>query len=185
MLGPPMPPVPRAQPRPRSLSPWRSVIAGLLAGGVLVAGCGKKAGPSSEAPADAAAGDAPAAESMEPAMDDDGPGRILDDGLSRYELELEGYEDAMLSAGLELPGAVAQARTDQGKTSVPAADGGGDAAGARCERICGLATTICELRSHICELADEHPNELRYEQVCERASLDCQRATTACEGCDG
>lgn len=161
---------------------WRSVIAGLLAGGVLVAGCGKKAGPSSEAPTDAAGADAPAAESVEPGADDDG--RTLDDGLSRYELELAGYEDAMLAAGLELPGAVAQARADQGKASVPAADGGGDAAGARCERICGLATNICELRSHICDLADEHRNELRYEQACERANLDCQRATAACEGCD-
>jgi hypothetical protein len=176
--------MPRAQPRPRPLPTWRSVTAGLLAGGLLVAGCGKKA-PSTEAPADSAAADAPAAESMEPGVDDHGPGHILDDGLSRYAIELEGYEDALLSAGLELPGAVAQARADEGKASVPAADGGGDAEGARCERICELATNICGLRDHICELADEHRNELRYAQICERAELDCQRATAACEGCDG
>lgn len=153
------------------------MLAGLLAGALLVVGCGKKAGPSTEAPADSmpAAGDSAAAEpEAAPA----------DDGLASYEDELLAYEDAMLAAGLELPDAVVQSRTDVGQRSVPASNGG-DAGGQRCERIRGLATSICELRDRICQLGDEHREELRYQRACERATLDCERATEACEGCDG
>jgi hypothetical protein len=154
---------------------WLGLIGGVLAAGVLVVGCGKNK-ESTEAPGDASVADAPAAEEPEahPAVDD---------GLSAYVNELAGYEDAMLSIGLPLPGGVAQARTNEGRNSLPAGDGGGDA-GARCERICGLATNICELRERICGLVDEHRNELRYQAACERATLDCEHATKACEGCD-
>jgi hypothetical protein len=142
---------------------------------MLVGGCGKnKPAMGTEAPGDAseaAAGDSPSM--AEPA--DDG-------GLSDFELELEGYEDAMLATGVALPGVVMQARADLGKPSVAAtAD---DPTGQRCERICGLATNICGLRDRICELVDDHRNELRYVRACERANLDCERATEACEGCD-
>lgn len=160
------------QPKPA----WRSVIGGLLAAAVLVAGCGKKAAPGTEAPADAAGG----AEANEPAMAEEPP----PDELAGYERELVGYEDAMLAIGLPLAGAVAQARTDQGRNSLPAGDGGGEAGGPRCERICALTTNICELRDHICDLGREHAGEPRYERACERATLDCEQATEACEGCD-
>lgn len=173
MLGPPMP---RRTSCSSPSSSWRSVLAGLLTGAVLVAGC-SKAKPGTEAP-DAM----PAAEDTAAAEPEASP---LDDGLASYENELLGYEDAMLAAGLELPDAVVQTRTDAGQRSVPASDGGGDAGGPRCERICGLATNICELRDRICQLGDEHREELRYQRACERATLDCERATQACEGCDG
>jgi hypothetical protein len=153
------------------------VLAGLLMGATLVAGCAKKAGPSTEAPDSMpAAGDAAAAEPEAAPLDGD---------LASYENELLGYEDAMLATGLELPDAVVQSRTEVGQRSVPASDGGGDAGGPRCERICGLATNICELRDRICQLGSEHREDLRYVRVCERATLDCERATLACEGCDG
>jgi hypothetical protein len=147
-------------------------------GAVLVAGCAKKARPDTETPDDAmpAAVDAAAAEPEATPLEGD---------LASYENELLGYEDAMLAAGLELPDAVVQSRTEVGQRSVPASDGGGDAGGPRCERICGLATNICELRDRICQLGDEHREELRYARACERATLDCERATLACEGCDG
>ena len=170
------PPLPNRR-RPSCTSPasWRGVIAGLLAGAVLVAGCGKKAGPSSEAPEATAADASPGFETERY--------EVLD-GLGGYENELAGYEDQMLAIGLPLPGAVVQARTDQGRNSLPAGDGGGDAGGPRCERICGLATNICELRERICTLGAEHQGEPRYEHACERATLDCEHATAACEGCD-
>jgi hypothetical protein len=155
---------------------WLGVIAGVLAGAVLVVGCAKSK-PSTEAPGEAAVADSAEA-GAEPEAH-----RDVDDGLSAYLNELAGHEDAMLSIGLPLPGGVAQARTEEGRSSLPAGDGGGDA-GARCERVCGLATNICELRDRICGLVDEHRNELRYHNACERASLDCEHATKACEGCD-
>lgn len=154
---------------------WLGVVGGVLAGVVLVVGCGKSK-PSTDVPGEAGMADATAAEEPEahPA---------IDDGLSAYVNELAGYEDAMLSIGLPLPGGVVQSRTGEGRNSLPAGDGGGDA-GARCERVCGLATNICELRDRICGMVDEHRNELRYQAACERATLDCEHATEACEGCD-
>lgn len=173
MLGPPMQ---RARPRPGSFIAWPGVLAGLLAAAALVGGCAKK--PGTTVP-DAAMGGAEAAPS-----DDTSQAPARDEALLHYEVELEGHEDAMLAAGLALPPAAAQARSDRGKASVPASDGG-DARTSRCERICGLATSVCELRDRICDLADEHGSERRYAEVCERATADCERATQACEGCDG
>jgi hypothetical protein len=152
------------------------VVAGLLAGAMLVAACGKNA-PSTEAPGDAGAAEA--------AADSDDPQRFADDGLAGYENDLANHEDRMLSLGLPLPGAVTQARTSEGRNSLPMTDGGGETGGPRCERICELATNICELRDHICDLGSEHPNDLRYQRACERATLDCEGASEACEGCDG
>lgn len=182
-MTPPMPNRPNQTRGSCCTSPspsWLGVIAGLLVGAVLVAGCGKKGAPSTEAPAaEAGAGD-----SHEPAMAEEEPQHVLDE-LAGYEVELEGYEDSMLAAGVELPGAVAQARSERGMTSVPATEGGGDPAAARCERICVLATNVCQLRERICELSDHHRDELRYLEACERANHDCKRATEACDGCDG
>jgi hypothetical protein len=193
MLGPPMTPTTPTMRGPACTSPggssskwpfgaWRGVIVGLVAGAMLVAGCGKsKPSMGTEAPGDA--GEAASADSPSMAEPgDDGGAGLVDGGLSSYESELEGYEDAMLATGVALPGIVMQTRTDLGKPSVPAtAD---DPTGQRCERICGLATNICGLRDRICELVDDHGNELRYVRACERANLDCERATEVCEGCD-
>lgn len=162
--------------------PWRSVVMGLLAAAVLVVGCAKKAGPgypATEAPADAMAEGAEA----EPAPAEDG-GDWGDDSLVQAQTELEGYEDALLEAGVELPGDVAQARADMGKSSVAAGAGAGADAD-RCQRRCDLATNICGLSDRICALADDHGREARYARVCDRATLDCDRATEACEGCEG
>ena len=184
MLGPPMSQRPshdRNRPlRPASSpsSSWIGVLAGLLAGVVLVAGCAKNK-PGTEAPADGAAAD-----SSEAGVEAE-PYRAIDGELASYESDLAGYEDRLLALGLPLSSAVTQARTSEGRNSLPMGDGGGETGGPRCERICGLATNICELRDRICELGREHEDEPRYRAVCERATLDCEQATEACEGCDG
>lgn len=58
-------------------------------------------------------------------------------------------------------------------------DEGGDA----CGPICGPAEAICDLSVRICGLADEHEEEERYLDACERAEKDCARAAEACEEC--
>lgn len=150
------------------------MILGLLAGALLVVGCGKNA-PSTETPGDAGA--AEAGDSAEPV-------RIDSDDLSDYELELDAYEEDMLSAGYELPGLAVEARAAQGKVSTAASSAGADLVGPRCERICGLSASICGLGERICALSDQHDREPRYARACERATLDCERATEACEGCE-
>lgn len=56
--------------------------------------------------------------------------------------------------------------------------------GTRCERACSIKTTICSLADSICGLANEHPDEARYLEACERAHADCERASEACDGCE-
>lgn len=161
-------------------SPWGGVLVGMAVAALLAVGCGKNK-PATEAPADAAAASEPAAEHMEKAEDGGG---AWDDPLADAQAELEGYEDALLATGVELPGDVTQARADAGKASV-AAQAGADATTDRCQRRCDLATNICELRGRICAMADEHAGQARYAKVCGRATLDCDRATEACDGCEG
>jgi len=142
-------------------------------------GCSKKAAPATETPADA--GGMPAADEAAASADDG----AWADPLADYEVELEHYEDALLDAGVALPEGVAQARADEGKAAVADAAAGGDATPDHCQRRCTLATNICDLRGRICALADEHGGDARYARVCERATLDCEHATEACEDCEG
>jgi hypothetical protein len=52
-----------------------------------------------------------------------------------------------------------------------------------CAPICGPADAICDLSARICGLAEEHEEESRYVEACERAEADCERAAEACEEC--
>ena len=53
----------------------------------------------------------------------------------------------------------------------------------RCERICDLAETTCDLSARICALADEHVDDVRYEEACDRAKVQCEIASEACDDC--
>lgn len=146
----------------------------LFATAALGVGCAKKS-PATSAPRDASGGMAGAA------ADESAEWESQDDRLARIEAELDRYEESMLEAGVELPEPVQALRQDAGKSATPAA--AGDPA-QRCQRICDLSANMCTLRDRICELADEHTDDARYAATCERAGLDCDRATEACEGCD-
>jgi len=53
----------------------------------------------------------------------------------------------------------------------------------RCERVCELTETTCELQERVCTLADDHPDDVRYEDACRRAEDQCEAATRSCESC--
>jgi hypothetical protein len=53
----------------------------------------------------------------------------------------------------------------------------------RCETICGLAETTCELRDRVCGMAEDHPDDVRYEAACRRAGDQCSAATEHCDSC--
>jgi hypothetical protein len=53
----------------------------------------------------------------------------------------------------------------------------------RCERVCELSVTTCELQERVCGLADEHPDDVRYEDACRRAEDQCEAASRSCESC--
>lgn len=54
----------------------------------------------------------------------------------------------------------------------------------RCERICDLAEATCTLSDRICGLADEHVDDVRYEDACDRAESQCEAASEACSACE-
>ena len=134
MLGPPMT-------RGSSCSiadPCRlGAIARLLAAAVLVIGCGKKSAPGATAPpADMAGAGA------EAAGEPDWVREVAGDPLTEAQAELEAYEDAMLSAGVELSEPVKALRTESGKPTAASTSAEGDPPAARCERICDLARHV-------------------------------------------
>ena len=98
-------------------------------------------------------------------------GVVLDDDDFRNETN-----DASEPANAE-PMPQPQRDDDADKDDAPAAT--------RCEALCQLADTACELRTQICDLAQDHIGESRYEAACWRATDQCTRASTACEGCRG
>ncbi|MEM9462724.1 MAG: hypothetical protein AAGF11_51765 [Myxococcota bacterium] len=148
----------------------------IIATAALGVGCAKSA-PKTMAPHDVAGGAAGAAA----APDESAEAEAQRDQIAEIEAELERYEASMLEAGVELPEPVQALRRDAGQSATPAT--AGDPA-QRCQRICDLSANMCTLRDRICELADEHADDPRYTAACERAGLDCDRATEACEGCD-
>lgn len=53
----------------------------------------------------------------------------------------------------------------------------------RCSTICDLASSTCGLEQQICRLANDHQDETRYRDSCERAELDCEVSAEACRDC--
>lgn len=52
-----------------------------------------------------------------------------------------------------------------------------------CEDLCGLATSICQVQSKLCEIADDHPDENDYQDLCREAKLECREAQESCVDC--
>lgn len=52
-----------------------------------------------------------------------------------------------------------------------------------CERLCSLATDICDVQVKLCELADEHPDDTEYMSLCREAKNECHEAQESCVRC--
>jgi hypothetical protein len=151
---------------------------------VLAAGCAKRA-PATEQPAGAMApADAAAADGMT-GLEAEGAEEPAD-GLDDLQRQLADLERQLQVRGVELPPAAVEAQ-DRLEQEEAAAQGATPAAesdpAARCTRICDLAEATCDLQGRICALADDHPTQRQYADVCGRAEDDCARATAACEDC--
>lgn len=166
--------------RGSSLS-WPGVIVGVLAGAVMTNGC-KKAGSSvaeTSPPSDMAGAGADEDSAYEEAASEAAEAPA---DLDELEHQLAGYEESLLQAGVSLPEPVRAVRLEAGRDATPATSF--DTSN-RCTRVCDIATAICGLADQICSLASDHEGETRYVAACERATLDCKHAETACEDCDG
>lgn len=58
-----------------------------------------------------------------------------------------------------------------------------EATGGRCQTICDLSAATCDLEGKICDLAQRHPGDARYADLCRRADEDCRVAAEACQRC--
>ena len=54
-----------------------------------------------------------------------------------------------------------------------------------CHDLCSLSASICEVQVKLCDIADRHPQEGSYQELCREAQQECQEAQTSCEGCVG
>ena len=52
-----------------------------------------------------------------------------------------------------------------------------------CEELCSLASDICEVKEKLCELADEHPGDDQYQNLCREAHNECREAQNSCVRC--
>jgi hypothetical protein len=54
---------------------------------------------------------------------------------------------------------------------------------AACEDLCSLATSICEVQEKMCLIADEHPADGEYQNLCREAQHECREAQASCIDC--
>ena len=52
-----------------------------------------------------------------------------------------------------------------------------------CEDLCGLATDICAVKEKVCELADAHPGDASYQELCREAQQECRASQESCVDC--
>ena len=55
--------------------------------------------------------------------------------------------------------------------------------GSGCEKLCSLQVSICGVQAKLCNVADEHPNDDHYQQLCREAKRECQETYEACVLC--
>lgn len=54
-----------------------------------------------------------------------------------------------------------------------------------CHDLCSLSASICEVQVKLCDIADRHPQEGSYQELCREGQQECQEAMTSCEDCVG
>lgn len=52
-----------------------------------------------------------------------------------------------------------------------------------CEKVCSLATSICGVQEKLCNIADDHPGEAEYQNLCREAKKECRETQDACIAC--
>lgn len=52
-----------------------------------------------------------------------------------------------------------------------------------CEQLCSLATSICGVQEKLCRIADDHPADDHYQDLCREAKRECQETQGSCIAC--
>lgn len=150
---------------------WRGALVVVALGGLGLASC-KATAPMHRAPGMAEPGGR-AYEGGDAAPSDIDS---LEAELARAENELHGLDGSAIEAGGDEVEELGVSSPEPSRQpEVVTLD--------RCERVRQLADRICDLSDRMCALADEHEDEARYVQACERSELSCGEARTASDGC--
>lgn len=59
----------------------------------------------------------------------------------------------------------------------------GSASFAECEDLCSLGANLCSVTEKVCDIADDHPGEDEYQDLCRKAELECGEAEDSCVTC--
>lgn len=148
------------------------------AAAALLCGCAKAGGraPSTPAP------------ESSPGVWQGGDAEDTSSELAALERELRAEEERLRAAGVRaagdttLAGGAAASAAEEQESKAEMNRGPADR-GERCERICAIKGAICGLERRICGLRDRHVEEPGYEDLCQRAAVDCRMASEACDGC--
>jgi hypothetical protein len=54
-----------------------------------------------------------------------------------------------------------------------------------CHDLCSLSASICEVQVKLCDIADRHPQEGSYQELCREGQQECREAQASCEACVG
>lgn len=52
-----------------------------------------------------------------------------------------------------------------------------------CEQLCSLATSICGVQEKLCRIADDHPADDHYQDLCRESKRECQETQQSCIAC--
>lgn len=52
-----------------------------------------------------------------------------------------------------------------------------------CHDLCSLSASICEVQVKLCDIADRHPQESSYQDLCREGQQECREAQASCEAC--
>ncbi|MGH1346835.1 MAG: hypothetical protein ACRBN8_35030 [Nannocystales bacterium] len=54
-----------------------------------------------------------------------------------------------------------------------------------CHDLCSLSSSICEVEVKLCDIADRHPQESGFQELCREAQQECRQAELSCADCVG
>jgi hypothetical protein len=105
-----------------------------------------------------------------------GAGTVSPGGAHDGELQGEGRQEGESADELELR--LRRLVSEQESLIVPANSEAGT-----CEDLCSLATSICGIKEKLCNIADRHPTDPSYTQLCREAKQECRESQDSCIRC--
>lgn len=95
----------------------------------------------------------------------------------------EGPEPVGIQEGDSVPELQKRLERLSGEQAASVDDAMGDSQA--CHDLCSLSASICEVQVKLCDIADRHPQESNYQELCREGQMECREAQASCESCVG